>query len=125
MKLKKNGLFLLCLSNLFFGFLPGTVKWADQMNCSAVQVTFFRFAFATLGILALAALGWQSLRVVNPKALFWRGLFGGATVFFYFLALHLTSVAKGTLLNYTYAIWANVFSVLFLGRKVPRGLGCF
>src|SRR5581483_1468532 len=122
MSLKKKGWLLLCLSNLFFGFLPVTVKWSDQLHFSPVQVTFFRFAFATLGILLLAALGWQKLRIVNVQALFWRGFFGGTTVLFYFLAIHWTTVAKGTLLNYTYSIWANVFSVLFLKQKAPKGL---
>lgn len=123
MKLQKNGILLLCLSNLFFGLLPVTVKWADQLAYSAVQVIFFRFAFATTGILILAAVGWQKFRVVNAQALFWRGFFGGGTVLCYFLALHWTTVAKGTLLNYTYSIWANIFSVLFLRQKAPKGLG--
>ena len=122
MNLRKNGILLLCLSNLFFGLLPVSVKWASQWDYSAVQITFFRFAFATAGILALAALGWQKLRVVNSKPLLLRGFFGGVTVLLYFLALHWTTVAKGTLLNYTYSIWANVFSVLFLRQKAPRGL---
>ncbi|HEY5038071.1 MAG TPA: DMT family transporter [bacterium] len=122
MKPLKNGIFLLCLSNLFFGLLPVTVKWADGLGYSSVQVTFFRFAFATTGILLLAALGWQKLRIVNFRALFWRGFFGGGTVICYFLALHWTTVAEATLLNYTYSLWANIFSVLLLRQKAPKGL---
>lgn len=122
MKLKNNGVLLLCLSNLFFGLLPITVKWAGQMDYSAVQIAFFRFAFATLGILALSAWGWQKLKVVNTRLLLWRGFFGGSTVLCYFLALHWTTAAEATLLNYTYSIWANVFSVLFLRQKAPKGL---
>lgn len=123
MKLKNNGLLLLCLSNLFFGLLPVTVKWANQSGYSAVQVTFARFAFATAGILILAALGWQKLKFVNTRLLFWRGFFGGGTVLCYFLALHWTTVGAATLLNYTYSIWANVFAILFLKQKAPKGLG--
>ena len=119
---RKNGVLLLCLSNLFFGLLPITVKWASRLDYSAVQITFFRFAFATLGIFGLASLGWQKLKAVNTKALLLRGFFGGFTVLCYFLALHWTTVAKGTLLNYTYSLWANLFSVLFLRQKAPRGL---
>jgi len=122
MKLKNNGVLLLCLSNLFFGLLPITVKWAGKMDYSAVQITFFRFAFATAGILALSAWGWQKLKVVNARLLLWRGFFGGSTVLCYFLALHWTTAAEATLLNYTYSIWANVFSVLVLRQKPPKGL---
>ena len=123
MKLKNNGILLLCLSNLFFGLLPITVKWANQLDYSAVQVTFARFAFATAGILTLALLGWQKLKVVNTRLLFWRGFFGGSTVLCYFLALHWTTVGQATLLNYTYSIWANVFAILFLQQKAPKGIG--
>lgn len=123
MKLKNNGLLLLCLSNLFFGLLPVTVKWANETGYSAVQVAFFRFAFATAGILVLAKMGWQKLKVVNTRLLFLRGFFGGSTVLFYFLALHWTTVGSATLLNYTYSIWANIFSILFLRQKAPKGLG--
>ncbi len=122
MKLSHNGVLLLCLSNLFFGLLPITVKWAGRMDYPAVQTAFFRFAFATAGILALSAWGWQKLKVVNTKLLLWRGFFGGSTVLCYFLALHWTTAAEATLLNYTYSIWANVFAVLFLRQKAPKGL---
>lgn len=122
MNLRKNGILLLCLSNLFFALLPVTVKWADQLAYPSIQVTFFRFAFAAAGILVLAALGWQKLRIVNMQAIFWRGFFGGGTVLCYFLALHWTTAAKATLLNYTYSLWANVFSVLLLRQKAPKGL---
>jgi len=58
---------------------------------------------------------------VNREALLWRGILGGLTVLLYFMTLQLTTAAKGTLLNYTYSIWANVFGVLFLRHKPPKG----
>jgi probable blue pigment (indigoidine) exporter len=48
---------------------------------------------------------------------------GGVTVILYFMTLQLTTAAKGTLLNYTYSIWANVFGVLFLKHQPPKGFG--
>ncbi len=123
MTFRKNGVFLLLLADLFFALIPITVRMATQLGYSPAQVTFFRFTFAVLGILVLVFLGGAKLKIVNLRALFWRGLFGGLSVLFYFLALHFTTAAKGTLLNYTYSIWANVFAVLFLGQKPPKGFG--
>lgn len=121
MKIKKNGPLLMMTGNLFFALIPITIKWANQLGYGGVEETFFRFAFAALGILILAWAGWQKLKIVNTQALFWRGLFGGATVLLYFIALQSSSAGKATLFNYTYSIWANVFAVLFLKRKSPRG----
>ncbi len=120
MNLRKNGIFFILLSDLFFGFLPITVKWANHQGYSALQTTFFRFGFALMGILLLAALGWQKIRVVSAKALFWRGFFGGWTVFFFFITQQSTTAAKATLFNYTYSIWANVFDVLVFQRRPPK-----
>ncbi|HET9869706.1 MAG TPA: DMT family transporter [bacterium] len=120
MRLRQNGLLLMLLSDLFFAFVPITVKWVHALGCSAVEVTFFRFTFGVVGALALAAAGFQTLRVVKPGPLFWRGFFGGLAVFFYFISLDYTTAGRATLWNYTYSIWANVFSIFLLKRPAPR-----
>ena len=121
MQWRRNGIVLILISNVLFGLLPITVKWANQMGYAALQVSFFRFAFALTGISILAILGWQKIKPVNRRALFFRGFFGGLTVVLYFITLQLTTAAKATLLNYTYSIWANVFDVLIFKRKPPKG----
>jgi drug/metabolite transporter (DMT)-like permease len=120
MSLRKNGLLFIFLSDLFFGFLPILVKWANHQGYSALQATFFRFGFALAGILILMVWGWQKIRIVNLQALFWRGFFGGWSVFFFFITLQHSTAAKATLLNYTYSIWANVFDVAIFRRQPPR-----
>jgi drug/metabolite transporter (DMT)-like permease len=123
MSLQRQGLLLILLSDLLFAFVPITVKWAHGQDYSAVQVTFFRFAFGLAGVLVLAAFGAQKLRVVKWGPLFWRGFFGGWAVFFYFISLDFTTAARATLWNYTYSIWANLFAVFFLKREAPRHFG--
>ncbi len=123
MSFARSGIALILLSDLLFAFVPITVKWAHGYNYSAVQVTFFRFAFGLLGAGALAAAGVQKIRIVKLKPLFWRGFFGGLAVFFYFISLDFTTAARATLWNYTYSIWANVFAVFFLKRQAPRHFG--
>ena len=123
MNLFKNGLALILLSDLLFAFVPITVKWAHQAHYSAVEVTFYRFAFAFLGIGFLAGLGVQKIKPVKYKAVFWRGVFGGMAVFFYFISLDYTTAARATLWNYTYSIWANLFSIFWLKRSAPKHFG--
>ncbi len=120
MSFRKNGILFILLSDLFFGFLPICVKWANHQGYPALQATFFRFGFALAGILFLVALGWQKILVVNRKALFWRGFFGGWSVFFFFITLQTTTAAKATLFNYTYSIWANVFDTVVFRRRPPK-----
>ena len=121
MSLKHNGILLMTLSGLFFGFMPIMVRWANHAHYSALQVTFCRFVFALIGVGLMVLLGIQKIQVVNKRAVFFRGFFGGLTVFFYFIAIQLTTIATATLLNYTYSIWANVFAVLFLRHRPPKG----
>ena len=121
MRLKKKGILLMSLSGVLFGFLPILVKWGNQHDLGAVQTCFCRFVIALLGIALLHYGGTQKIRIVNREALLWRGILGGLTVLLYFMTLQLTTAAKGTLLNYTYSIWANVFGVLFLRHKPPKG----
>jgi len=117
---KTKGLYLLIISNTFFGLLPIFVKLANAMRYSAMEETFFRFLFAVFGILILLMLGWQKLTFVNVQALFWRGFFGSLSIVGYFIALQTTSSGKGTLLNYTYILWANVFAILFFKQKPTK-----
>jgi drug/metabolite transporter (DMT)-like permease len=108
------------ISNISYGFLPILVKLANEMRFSPVEETFFRFVFAIFGILILWLTGLQSITLVNLKALFWRGFFGSLSILAYFVSLQTTSSGKGTLLNYTYILWTNIFAVLFFGQKPPR-----
>jgi S-adenosylmethionine uptake transporter len=118
---RRNGLLLMLASNVLFGLLPITVKWANRDGFAAVQVTFFRFCVSLVGVAVLARLGTEKLAVTNPKPLLWRGFFGGLAVLIYFVTLELTTAAKATLLHYTYTIWANVYAVALGRNRPPKG----
>lgn len=117
---KDNAVVLLIVSNVFFGVLPVLVKMASRAGYSAMQETFCRFAVGLLGTALLGVFGWQSLRVVNRPWVLARGILGAVSVIGYFIALQTTSAGVGTLLNYTYILWANVFAVVFFGQRPPR-----
>lgn len=121
MNFRKNGILLILASDFFFGFLAISVKWANHLGYSALETAFFRFLFALTGVGLIVVTRLGGLAIVNRKAVFWRGFFGGWSVFFFFVTLQYTTAAKATLFNYTYSIWANVFDVAFLKRKPPKG----
>ena len=120
MNTRTKNIYLLIISNFFYGLLPVTVKLANGLHYSAVEEALCRFVFAVLGVLILWVVGFQSISLVNLQALFWRGFFGSLSIIGYFVALQTTSSGKGTLLNYTCILWTNVFAILFFGQKPPK-----
>jgi drug/metabolite transporter (DMT)-like permease len=120
MNTRTKNIYLLIISNVFYGLLPVTVKFANGLHYSAVEEALFRFVFAVLGVLILWVVGFQSISLVNLQALFWRGFFGSLSIIGYFVALQTTSSGKGTLLNYTCILWTNVFAILFFGQKPTK-----
>jgi drug/metabolite transporter (DMT)-like permease len=117
---KTKNIYLLIISNTFFGFLPIVVKVANQSHYSGVEESFFRFVFGAAGVLFLWVTGLQKMTFSNKKALFWRGFFGALSIVGYFTALQTTTSGKGTLLNYTYILWTNVFAIMFFKHKAPK-----
>jgi drug/metabolite transporter (DMT)-like permease len=80
-----------------------------------------RFLFACLCIGAWLLLTGQRLKTHNRPLLVLRGVLGGAAVLLFFTAIQLAGAGVGTLLNYTYPIWANVLGVLFLRQRPVAG----
>ncbi len=111
----------MALANLFFGGVPVLVKVATGAHHSAAQITFIRFVVSLGLALGLIALSRRRFDVVNLRLLVWRGVFGGLAVLGYFYAIELTTAAKGTLLNYTHSLWANLIAVVLLKHRPPRG----
>jgi drug/metabolite transporter (DMT)-like permease len=102
------------------GLQPLPVKALGQSGWSAPWVVAVRFAFGLLAIALICVARRRWLSTKQPGLLFLRGLLGGISVMFYFTSIQLAGAGPGTILNYTYPLWANVFAVLFLGHRVPR-----
>ncbi len=118
---KTHGPFQMLVANLFFGMVPIGVRWASLNGIPSDETTTIRFVIACLAVAGIVALGWGKLSTGNARALAWRGVFGGFAVLFYFYAISASSAGKGTLLNYTHSLWANLALVIFFGQKPPRG----
>jgi len=108
-------------ANLFFGVVPIAVRLASREGIPSDQISFIRFAIACVGVIGIWVLGWERLATGNWNALIWRGICGGFAVLLYFYAIQMTTAGKGTLLNYTHSLWANLFLVVFFRQKAPKG----
>ncbi len=108
-----------------FSTSPVLVRWAGEV--SAVEITFWRLALATLTVGVIGVLTGQPVR--------WRSLphrrFAGYGVvialhfFLYIASLSFTTVAHSLALVYTAPLFIAVFSWLFLGETLSgrRWLG--
>jgi drug/metabolite transporter (DMT)-like permease len=102
---------------LLLGLQPMFVKLAARHGFSPAESVLVRFSITLTLALVTARLEGQSLGTKNPRLWLLRGIFGGGAVLLYFTAVSHAGAGVGTLLNYTYPLWAQLFAFV-LGEKV-------
>ncbi|MEK6815441.1 MAG: DMT family transporter [Nitrospirota bacterium] len=120
--LRHNGPFLIGVSTLLFGFHAVSVRWGSAY-VPPVELAFFRSFGHALIILVLAGVGTIALSIGNRRLLLWRGLFGGAAVVLYYMAICRIGAGPATLLTYTFPIFATLFSALFAREPLTPKTG--
>jgi drug/metabolite transporter (DMT)-like permease len=113
---------VLALAALLFGGMAVATRAASH-ELGAPQIAFVRFLFgaAAVGVWMLFDRG--HFVATRPWLLAARGLLGGIAVLFYFMAIERLSAGLGTLINYTFPLWAAVFAAMFLGERFTLRLG--
>src|SRR6187402_765443 len=117
----RQGPLTMLVGYLFLGLVPVLVRSLRDVGWNAPHTVAARFALAVIFILGIGAARRRWLVTHNKKLLLWRGILGGAAVLLYFTSVQLTGAGVGTLLNYTYPMWANAFGAVFLGQRTFRG----
>lgn len=115
------GPLLMTLGHLHLAVVPVLVRISTAQGVSSSQSSVARFAISLALVAGIVRFARVPLRTGNPRVLVWRGIFGGLAVLTYYYSLQHTTAAKGTLLNYTHSLWANLYAATLLGRKPPRG----
>ena len=119
---RTQGLLSMLASTVFFSATSALIRLAPGID--PFKTSLFRFAIG-LTLLGTAAMSRRiRLDFHNPALLFSRGLTGGISVFLFFWSINAIGLGKGTLLSYTYPVFAAIWGVLLLGERVsPRTWG--
>lgn len=117
----RSGRNLLALSAIFFGGMAVATR-AVSTEVGAAQIITVRFLVGIVGVAVFAAFNPRGIVATRPVLLLLRGLFGGAAVLGYFMAIERLSAGLGTLLNYTFPLWAALFAAIFLKERMSARL---
>lgn len=114
----RRALILMAGAASLFGFMAFSAKLASA-RLNGAQVAMIRFAIGLLPVLVIPGYRRAATTFQRIDLLLYRGFFGGLAVLCYFLAIEHTSVGVATLLNYTSPVFSGVFSMLFIGERLP------
>lgn len=119
MSFRGRGVGVMMGSSLVFSAMSGLVRLAKEVpGVSTFHTAFFRFLVGVCCVIVYWGVRRERVRWVNRGWLGVRGVVGGAAVLFYFEGIVRVGLAKGTLLNYTYPLWATAMAPFFLGERV-------
>lgn len=107
------------LGYILLGCVPVMVRALRDLGLHSTDIVTIRFALGFILTLALAFVGRTRLVSEQPGLLVLRGLLGAIAVQLYFASVQLSGAGVGTLLNYTYPVWANVLGSFF-GHRPAR-----
>lgn len=111
-----KGILMLVSSVLFFSLMASLVRLIPEVN--STYTVFYRFVFnvAIMGILVLFKV--FPLKFVRSPLLLLRGLTGGIATYLFYLSIVKLGVGKGTVISYSYPVFAAIFSAILLKEKI-------
>jgi drug/metabolite transporter (DMT)-like permease len=107
------------LSSVLFSAMSLAIRLAAV---DSFLTSFVRFAAGVAVVGTLAFAGRAPLAFVNVRLLLVRGVTGSIAVYTSFLAIERLGLARGSVLSYTYPLFAAVGGAIFLKERV-RPLG--
>lgn len=112
------GVLVTLASCVFFAAMGLLIRYGSTLGLDAFKTSLFRFAIglAVLGTLAMSKR--IDLRFFDSPLLFLRGLTGGLSIFLFFLSIDKIGIAKGTVISYSYLMFAVLGGMVFLRERV-------
>ena len=111
-----KGILLMVGSSMAFCGMSVLIRQAAGIDSFRVTLCRFVIGFALLGTAAL--FGKIRLKFVHGPFLFLRGLTGGIAVFLFFLSIAKLGMGKGTIISYSYPVFATVFGAIILKERI-------
>ena len=103
-------------SSVLFSAMSLLIPLTRPANTSLVASA--RFVTGIVVIVGIALAGVTRLKPVNRWWLIARGLIGATSVYFFFRGITMLGLGKGTILNYTYPVFAALLAPLMLKEKL-------
>jgi drug/metabolite transporter (DMT)-like permease len=113
---KFKGTVLILSSSVLYSITACLIKVGSDLG--AYRSTFGRFAVGLIILLLLAGSGRIKLRFTNKPLLIARGLIGSAVLCVAVLAIIKIGIGKGTVIMFTYPVYASLFGALLLKEKL-------
>lgn len=110
------GLAAMVLSSLLFSAMSTGIRLAA--GADSFLTSFVRFAVGVVVVGTLALANRIRLSFVNVPWLLARGVTGSVAVYTSFLAIEKLGIARGSVLSYTYPLFAAVFGAVILKERV-------
>ncbi len=104
-------------SGVFFSAMSFLIPLTSGVSTSLIAAA--RFVTGIVVILGLAGLRVTRLVAVNKLWLVARGIIGAASVYFFYRGIMVLGLGKGSILNYTYPVFAALFAPVFLKERLP------
>ena len=112
-----HGVLVMVVSSFIFSAMSLLVPFANSA-ASTYVVASTRFVTGGLAIVAMGLLGILRLRPVNLGWLAIRGLFGSVSVYLFYRGIVKLGLGMGSILNYTYPVFAALLAPLVLREKL-------
>ncbi len=116
MRSTARGMLGMAASSLLFSAMAVLLPFARTADTSIVASA--RFLTGALVIVGLALLRLIRLRITNYRWLIVRGLFGATAVYLLYRGIMNIGLAKGTVLNYTYPMFAALLAPVLLKERL-------
>jgi drug/metabolite transporter (DMT)-like permease len=107
---------VMAASAVLFSLMSLLIPFTHGVSTSIIASA--RFVVGIAAILAIALLRRTRLSAVNRWWLVARGLIGATSVYFFFRGIMNLGLGKGTILNYTYPIFAALLAPFILKEKL-------
>ncbi len=113
---RTRGLLAMAASSILFSGMSVLVPFARP--ASTFLIASSRYVTGIVAVMGLALLGFTRLRVSNWPWIVVRGLFGAVAVYLTYYGIVEIGLGMGTVLNYTYPVFAAILAPLLLRERL-------